>query len=81
MTINSENFTTYLHNANYCISETSADGFSYMNAVQKVMALDYNKYLSIEDMQSVTLYHLIHNESLYSDYNEGDIAKDCEQFF
>ena len=52
MTINSENFNEYLHSANYCIAETTGDGFCYMNAVQKVMALDYNKSLSIEDMQS-----------------------------
>ena len=81
MTINSKNFNTYLHNANYCIAETTGDGFCYMNAVQKVMALDYNKYLSIEDMQSEILCHLIHNDNLYSAYHEGDIAKDCELFF
>ena len=77
-TINSENFNAYLHNANYCIAETTGDGFCYMNAVQKVMALDYNKYLSIEDMQPEILCNLIHNDNLYSAYHEGDIANDCE---
>ena len=81
MTIISENFNEYLHSANYCIAETTGDGFCYMNAVQKVMALDYNKYLSIEDMQSEILCHLIHNNNLYSAYHEGDIVKDCEMFF
>ena len=79
--INSEDFNAYLHNANYCIAETTGDGFCYMNAVQKIMALDYNKYLSIEDMQSEILCHLIHNNNLYCAYHEGDIAKDCELFF
>ena len=81
MTINSENFNEYLHSANYCIAEATGDGFCYMNAVQKVMALDYNKYRSIEDMQSEILCHLIHNNNLYSAYHEGDIVKDCEMFF
>ena len=45
------------------------------------MALDYNKYLSIEDMQFEILCHLMHNNNLYSAYHEGDIAKDCEMFF
>ena len=80
-TINSEHFNAYLHNANYCIAETTGDGFCYMNAVQKVMALDHNKYLSIEDMQSEILCHLIHTNNLYCAYHEGDIAKDCELFF
>ena len=37
--------------------------------------------MSLEDIQSEILCHLIHCESFYREYHEGHIAVDCEQFF
>ena len=74
-------FQTYLLNANCSISGAAADGFCYLNSVQKSLALDHDKYMSIEDIQSEILCHLLHHESLYTEYHQGDIAVDAENFF
>ena len=36
--------------------------------------------MSLEDIQSQILCHLIHSEAYYRQYHEGDIALDCENF-
>ena len=37
--------------------------------------------MSLEDIQSQILCHLINSEAYYRQYHEGDIALDCEIFF
>ena len=74
-------FSEYVHNSGHTVSTITADGFCYINSIQKILALDYDKYMAIEDIQSEILSHLLHFESLYSEYHVGDIAADCEHFF
>ena len=49
--------------------------------MQKSLALDYNSYVPIHELQSQILSYLLHNEDKFSSYHEGDISKDTEAFF
>ena len=56
-------------------------GFATLIPCKKSWLWTIKSICQLKIYTSEILCHLIHNESKYSNYHEGDIANDCEKNF
>ena len=71
----------YVYNLGPQVTVARSNGFCFLHAVGMVLYMDHDEMVTLYNMESSILDHLVSNANYYKLFHTGHVLKDAQRYF